>query len=442
MNASARRAAPGTRSWLLRASLAANLLLLVVFAVVARRGPAVQPAAASPETVRTTPESPARSTETPPSAAGQDTVQTNWILFTWAQFADPDPREYARRLREAAFPEPVVRDIITSELEARFAARGPERTVETNYWATGAERRAYSEAYAVSAREQAAEEARVYRETLGIHPPLESDAPRLEADIEDVALLVMFGHLPEPTRGQAVSLYQEMRGLGKELDGTRIRPELEREVEEFKRRHAEWARRLHGLVGGSALAEAGYRVGSVFLFAEEEVREALIEVNPTPAELRELAEAVVAGEDPFRWEFGEDLDLDEWGVDEDTLLNAAEPGFQAVLGEARYAVYDRARTRFSRDLREQEKEGALPAGTAEAAYATARALRDEVFARVHDPALTDEQRQAARPAVERLVADARNSFTAALLALPEADRAKLVEEWVNRAGSEPERLRR
>lgn len=434
----ARRPAPAARSWPLRASLAANLVLLVVFAAVARRGPAPPPAAAPvPAAAGTALDAAAQVTDAARSTDAPVTVQTNWIRFTWAQFSDADPLEYTRRLREAAFPEPVVRDIITSVLEARFDARGPERTVETNYWATGAERRAYDEALAAAGRERDAEHARVFRETLGLAPPRESNAPRLEAEIEDVALLVMFGHLPEPTRGQAVSLYQEMRGLGKELDGTRIRPELEREVEEFKRRHAEWARRLHGLVGGSALAEAGYRVGSVFLFIEDEVREALAEVKPTPAELRELAEAVVAGEDPFRWEFGDELDLDEWEPDEDLLLPAAEPGFREVLGEARYAVYDRARTRFYRDLREQEKGGTLPAGTAAAAYAVARALRDEAFP-PGGPLLNEEQ----RPAAVALVAEAREGFAALLAPLPEADRDRLVQEWIGRATEEPKEARR
>lgn len=442
MNAT-RRPAPGTRLWLLRASMVANLGLLVLFAGVARRGPAVQPAAvASAETVRTTPESPAQGMETPPSAAGPDTVQTNWIPFTWAQLAAADPGEYASRLREAAFPEPVVRDILTSELETRHHARPPEQPAESNYWATGAERRAANEAFAASRRERAAEYARVFRETLGIYPPHESGAPRLEAEVEELALMVMFGHLAQPARDQAVGLYLEMRGLGKELEAARIRPELEREVEEFKRRHAEWARRLHGLVDGSALAEAGYRVGSMFLFVEDEVREALAAVEPTPAELRDLAGAVVAGDDPFRWEFGDELDLDEWEPDEDVLLNAAEPGFREVLGGARYAVYDRARTRFFRDLREQEKAGALPAGTAEAAYAVARALRDEVFGRLLDPAFTDEQRQAARPAVEQLLVEVRAEFAALLASLPEADRSNMVEGWIGRATEEPKGPRR
>ncbi|HMO65852.1 MAG TPA: hypothetical protein PKE47_11645, partial [Verrucomicrobiota bacterium] len=363
-----RRPAAGARPWPLRLSLVANLVLLLAFATVARREAdqhraAWAAAAALP--APTVPEAgvPAADDAAPAAAL----IVTNWIPFTWPQVADADLREYTRKLREAAFPEPVVRDLITSEIEARFASRWPERPPEANYWATGAERRAYNEAFAAARREGIAEYERMFRETLGIHPPRESDAPRLEAEIEDVALLVMFGHLPEPARGQAVALYQEMRGLGKELDVARIRPELEREVDEFKRRHAEWARRLHGLVGGSALAETMHRVGSLFLFGEDDVREALAEVRPTPAELRALAGAVVAGEDPFRWEFGNILDLGEWDVDEDILLNAAEPGFRAVLGEARYAVYDRARTRFYRDVRGQVQEGKLPAGTAEAA---------------------------------------------------------------------------
>ncbi|MFN0066446.1 MAG: hypothetical protein ACKVYV_02320 [Limisphaerales bacterium] len=437
----ARRPPPAARPWLLRASLAANLVLLVTFAAVARHRPAPPPEP-PPSSAGARAAGAAAPTEAPPSTDVPATVQTNWIRFTWVQFAHPDPKEYGRRLREAAFPEPVVRDIITSVLETRFAARGPELTAETNYWVTGAERRAYNEASAAARRESDAERTRVYRETLGTPPPEDSEAPRLEVEVEDLALVIMFGGLPQPARDQAVALYQEMRGLARELDDARVRPELEREVDEFKRRHAEWARRLQGLVGGSERAEAGYRVGSVFLFAEDEVREALAAVEPTPAELRELSEAVVAGDDPFRWEFGDELDLDEWEPDEDILLNAAEPGFREVLGGARYAVYDRARTRFYRDLREQEKEGTLPAGTAEAAYATARALRDEVFTRIHDPALADEQRQAARPAVEQLCADARNAFTAALLALPEADRAKLVEAWIGRATEEPKETRR
>src|SRR5262245_19954673 len=126
---------PARPSWLLRASLVANVALLAVFTVLARRG-SPSPADAPRATTDPAPAGDASvAGDVGPGGAtpeaGAD-ARNNLVRFTWRQLADPDLREYARRLREAGVPEPVVRDILLVELERRRPAMQYVAPLETN----------------------------------------------------------------------------------------------------------------------------------------------------------------------------------------------------------------------------------------------------------------------------------------------------------------------
>jgi hypothetical protein len=368
---------------LLAGSLALNLVLLALWA--AGRPRPLPDAGSAAEAAPPPAEAAPAPAAVPAAPAGG--FRTNLTAFTWAHLADADLARYRDNLRAVGCPEPVLRDALTAELEARFPEPSRDAADATNFWATGPARRDLGESAAAAQRERAAARRAAYRDVLGMAPPARAGAPSLDPDLGGMLGRVFLGHVTEATRERVLGIVGEFQDYLREFRESHPRPWLERELEAAKRWVFSQEQALELALTPADRDEARRRMAGVLLISEDEVRDALAAVRPSAAELRELAGAVPGLEHPLRLAAGADLNLEEWeNADEDELLLRAEPGFHAVLGDERYARYDRERTRMFRDVREFAAEHRLPVGTAEAVFAELRGLRDEARARAAEGA--------------------------------------------------------
>jgi hypothetical protein len=346
-----------------------------------------------------------------PAPAGTNAPGAPARAFHWQQVESADYKEYIANLRAIGCPEETLRDIVVADVNKLFAERAkaltPARKFE--YWRTGNPVGGLLDSGAPERRLALERERRaLLRELLGIE---------VEARPEDLFGAVnffetMLDFLPPEQRTKLMEVEQQfglkqaklLQGGVMDADDHKALRALQREKQAALR---------------AVLTPEEYR-GYELRMSETAMvmRGQLAGFDTTEQEFQQIFDRRKA----FDEEFGA-LNFGGLEGEEMQRRSAAEEAMKAdlkeLMGEARYAEYERAQDHEWQFLNKIAERNGLPPEAAAAAYDMKREAEAAAALIRGDAALSDEQRSAALQAVN----------TETMRALAERLGEKAVESW-------------
>lgn len=370
---------------LLVISLGCNLLLLAVLIRLLQNradrfvapGPQPSPSAAAKT-----------ETNAPAVASDESASSKPAMRFDWRMVESEDYKQYIANLRAIGCPEETIRDIIVADVNKLFASRRQALRNPTNrfeYWKAGTFFRTMFDPDRIEKEQALAREKReLLRELLGSVPPEEK--PDLFAGFNPMETLLDF--LPAEKQNAVMEHLQQMQAKMMKAfrGGTPDAEDLKQLQSSQKELEAELAR----LLTPDELREYHLRLSPTAMA----MRMQLASFEPTEEEFRQIFDIRKKFDDEFNPMLTASLDAAER-----ERMNAArtqmEEQVKRVLGEARYAEYQRAQDPAYQSLyRVAERQG-LPKDSALKAYEIKKLAEEQARTLRQDSSLTPEQRQRA-----------------------------------------------
>jgi hypothetical protein len=301
--------------------------------------------------------------------------------FYWRSLESADYRTYIANLRAISCPEETIQDIIIADVNKLFAARQKELAAAFSqaYWQprdTVAVRTRLEGENQLRELEQ--EKHHLIRELLGVELSNTSRSPDI----------VSFDFIAPERRNRAKMLHEKFNALEQavfaEADDEAMPIDAEKLRALRRERHAELATAL----SGRELEQYELRYHP----AADALRRNLVGFSVSESEFHALFHLLKEHEDQFAF-----LDRADAAVQqaERVHLDAIEQQAKAVLGEQRYAEYQRCRNPQFQNLYRLAKVHALPETTAATIYDFNRSIQDHWRNIQSDAALSPEQRAAA-----------------------------------------------
>jgi hypothetical protein len=353
-------------------SLVLNAILLALLLRLAWRPPPASPAAPRVEVVERRVEVPA-----PPPEP-----------FDWRTVESENYRDYVANLRAIGCPEQTVRDIIVADVNALFTARRqtlltPEPSVE--FWkadvspvfrpAPGEQLRAQFDAL----RQLAAEKRRVLHELLGIDVPERSD---------EVLSAQLLGFLSTDKRLQVEALERRYSHRLMQRASTESGAE---QLGNYKKLQMEKRDELKSLLTPEEFEEYELR----FSAAAVNLRVRLAALEPSESEFRELVKLRQSYEDAFTDVVTQNPSDPEGATKRAGAQAELNQQIRRVLGEARFAEYERHSDWAYRGARDTVQRHGLPEESAAAVLEMKHVAQSEAERLRADSTLSNEDRQRA-----------------------------------------------
>lgn len=300
--------------------------------------------------------------------------------FEWRSLESADYRTYIANLRAIGCPEETIQDIIVADVNKLFAARHKQLTTAGSqpYWQP---RDAIPLPVRVERENQLRalehEKHTLIRELLGI-------------DLEPQKALAPdpFQFVAPQRRSRARMLHEKFDQLEAAVFAEADEGAVPLDVAKLRTLRRERHNELAALLPGRELEAYELRHHP----AADALRRNLIGFNVTETEFRALFQLFKEHEDQFAF-----LDHGNAAAQEAERKNlqAIEEQTRAVLGEARYAEYQRCRNPQFQNLYRLTKVHALPESTAASIYDFNRSIQQHWQSIESDPAVSPEQRASA-----------------------------------------------
>jgi hypothetical protein len=308
--------------------------------------------------------------------------------FHWRELESTNYEQFVANLRTVGCPEKTVRDIILADVNKLYAARRRALEHQDAFWLAGNERR---KARLVHDRELAVLASE--REALLCHllgtdqfTPLSSFLDSFE---EQALSRFILGPMPDETFERVARLLHKYELLEREVnrrcDGIR----LEEDDARLKSLEHQVERELAAVLAPAQMEELMARAAMVNLFGPNPEFDG---VDLAPFELRQIAVAKSAMESPFRSMLGGSTD-DGTDAERKARQEQFRAAVKDVLGEARYADFERAQDGEFRTLYELGKKNNLPQNAAVQVYEIRKLSRDDMERLRLDPALDPPARR-------------------------------------------------
>lgn len=384
---------------LLAVSLVLNLALTgaLLWFVNHRPVPAVAPAPPTPP-ASSGPAAPEPSSKPETVVAAKPTQP-----FDWRMVESEDYKQYIANLRAIGCPEETIRDIIIADVNKLFASRRQALKTSTNrfeYWKSGSFFAGMFDPERIEKEQALAREKReLLRELLGVAP---DEKPDLFGGFNPFEAMLDF--LPSEKQTAVLELLQKMQ-----------------------------ARMIRGFRGGAPDAEGLGQVRTAQkemeaelakILTPQELEEYQLRMSPTAMAMRMQLSSFEPTEEEFRKIFAVRKTFDDQfnpmeaatlDTAEREKMNAArremEAQLKSVLGEARYAEYERAQDRTYQGIYRVAQRQGLPKDSADKVYDMQKIAQDQTRKVQQDPTLSPEQRQAA---IEAIRTETANSIRAVL----------------------------
>jgi hypothetical protein len=284
--------------------------------------------------------------------------------FNWRQVESADYREYIANLRAINCPEATIKDIILTDVMRLYAARRGEfyhNGREFKFWETDEKRK-------LKARELKAREKQlaqidkeipaILRELLGINYEREINKYFVDTNEDERRL----GFLVETKRGRVLAVRDQIEGMREKIleragDGELSIADRQKlkELEDF--RLAE----LGKFLGTSELEELELRTSST----ADRLRAELVGFDPSEEEFRKIYGLLRSHDDRFGFvDATNDLVVRAKDKEEQEI----EAELHQMMGDARFAEYQRARNPDYRNLCLFTELYELPASTAQTIF--------------------------------------------------------------------------
>ena len=328
--------------------------------------------------------------------------------FQWPQIESTNFEAYVAGLRRIGCPEKTLADIIIAVVDRHFAARQRATRLEVPFWAGGRKNRAQNPLRSAHARamdQLDQERSALLKALLGVEwygGNTRSHMNRLE---EQALGRFLCGPMPDGTFKETVNVVTKYDELRDKLNRRTGRILTEADDDEMRGLAAGLKREVQGLLGPAQWDEFSARLAASQLIKDEVLSEAM---QATPAEARQIALAWHRTGNGL--EFPDLADLEtaaERQLHQQQFTNAVSQ----LLGDQRYADFNRAQDHDFQALFELTQENNLPKATAVNLYEVRRVAQEEVDRVRHDPTLDESVR---RQKVAEMEAQLQTAFAAAL----------------------------
>ena len=309
--------------------------------------------------------------------------------FTWRFIESSDFKQYIANLRAVGCPEQTIQDIVIAEVNKLYAGKEAALRLRPEHlkpW----------EVFAVSTRvamdrerklrQLLREKRALLKELLGIDVPVEMPSA-LSGGVasREARFEKAYQNLPEGKRDLVRAIQEQYWDKSEELE-TRIMGFWEKQdYEEAVRLRAELRSSLAKTLTPDELLD--YDIGTSSNASR--YRSELAAVNVSDQEFRELFKARHAIDEEFNTGLPNDPDSARKRAEARRML---EESMKSVLGEQRYADYQRSRDSQFRNLARLAQETGLSSETAIKAWDVQRLARDESNKLRANPDLPPEQR--------------------------------------------------
>lgn len=314
-----------------------------------------------------------------------ETFVTN--RFHWRQIESTNYEQYVAHLRVIGCPEKTLEDIIMADVDRHFAARHRAAHLELPFWTGGRQRRTAEQAWRGRLRALEQEQAALLQQLLGIE--WFDDAGTLRMDRFDEQALARFlcGPMPDETFRRTAKIFNKYETLKRELNRRNSYVLTDADEVEMRNLATGLKRELQGLLAPAQWEEFSARLVAAQFFKDDVLSEA---TEMTPAEARQIARAWLhTGNAVDFFDFSNAETETERDLHQQQFTNAVAQ----LLGEKRFADFDRAQDRDFRELFDLAQENNLTKATAVKVYDIRRIAVEEVERVRNDTALDESARR-------------------------------------------------
>lgn len=366
----------------LTAALALNAALAAAVVFLLLRQPAAPPtppAAPTNPAPAATPAAPAPPPPTPPVAT---------TSFDWRMVESEDYKKYIANLRSIGCPEETIHDIITADVGKLFEARRKELRngqPKFQFWKAGNPMAGLVNPDLLLKDQELAKERRALLVDLLGSAPEETPGMAM-ARFNPLESLLDF--LPSAKQAKVVELMEKQQAKMMKLigGGGGLDADDMKRMRDFQR---DSDRELAAILTPAELEDYQLRMSQTAMT----MRFGLGAFEPTEQEFRDIFK--------LRKTFDDEHSQFVDGTDQAAMQKRMEAerdmneSIQKVLGDARFAEYQRSQDFNFQQLSKLAERQGLPRDTAIKAYDMSRTAQDEVSRVQLDPKLTQDQRNSA-----------------------------------------------
>jgi hypothetical protein len=321
--------------------------------------------------------------------AGQPEVSSR---FTWRFIESTDFKQYIANLRAVGCPEQTIQDIIIAEVNKLYAGKEAELRLRPEHlkpWETFGVSTRVAMDRERRLRQLLREKRALLKDLLGIDVSVEipqsfAGLSRRDQSRYDEAL----AKLPEGKREFVRAIQEQYWDKTEELEARTMGFWEAQDNEERRRLRAELRGSLAKTLTPDELLD--YDIGTSSNASR--YRTEMAAVNVTDQEFRELFKARHAVDEELNYANVDITNPEANRKRSADAQRALQETVKSILGEQRYADYQRSRDGQFRNLARLAQETGLPSETAIKAWDVQRLARDESNRLRSNPDLTPEQR--------------------------------------------------
>lgn len=322
--------------------------------------------------------------------------------FRWNQLESPDYPVYIANLRSIGCPEETIKDIVLAELNKLYASKYSVlmRTLPQNYWEPPA---SHSTELAQQQTELFQEHRTLVKELLGIDIQSENrkNDPALSASQR------RFDFLPETDRQRVCAWQDKYSDLERQIYANSKGLLTSEDQAALATLRQQKEAELVNLLTPAARLEFDLRTSP----AAERLRTQLSQIQPSEQEFRAIYQAQVALDAKLDASSKASPQDPTSGEPEVTARREFVEQMRQILGDTRYAEYQRAQTPEYQTLARVARRFSLPPEVAGQALDIEENVEFQTQATAADSRFTEEERQTAK---ERLRAQALASLSSLL----------------------------
>lgn len=310
--------------------------------------------------------------------------------INWRMVESDDYRKYIENLRSIGCPEETIRDIITADVNKLFEARRQEmRAASTNkfeFWKSGNMFAGMMDEEKIRQKQELAKEKReLLRTLLGVEPDEKPDMASLMGPMED-----MLDFLPEGKQAKIIDLMQRMQAkiMKSMKDGAPDSGDMKSIQNAQKEMEAEMAK----VLTPQEFEDYQLRLSQTSMM----MRMQLASFEPNEQEFRDIFKL----QKQFDDEYGAmGMAFSDEPEKRDEAKKKLNEHVKGILGEARYADYERAQDHAYQGIAKVAQREGLPKEAGIKVYDMKKVAEDEAKRVRTDKSLSPEQRQAALAAI-------------------------------------------
>jgi hypothetical protein len=316
-------------------------------------------------------------------------LKTPPAKFTWASLASPDLQRYANNLRRVGCPEQTIKDIMLAEVNRLFTPRERALKARPDDIAPWEKQGTFSRYSSETKLRQLLNEKRsLLKELTGMD--VDVSMPTRLAGRDEVKFNAAFSAVPDVKRDQVRAIQENYWAQSDDIKQRTMGYLEPEDRDEFQRIKNERRDALAKVLTPREMQD--YEMSTSDLTPK--LRSRLNDVNPTDDELRKIFDLNQQLDERYSLSRKNPDPLDqEFTATRASAEKEVEQNIRSVLGDDRYAEYERSRDPAYQAISKAGTEAGLTKDAIVQVYDAQRQMKEASQQIQADPGLTPEQRQ-------------------------------------------------